>query len=132
MAAAQEERSVDATVAAFSSEPDGIFTGKEEQRAALEAFLGGKDVFTSHATGFAKCLVKHCDEPQVSSPHTNREPGVGKNKSLICCFECDTQNVCPITFYLNRPRLSKHVLWARNPTRLGNIPFARFIKAAVM
>lgn len=76
MAAAQEERSVDATVAAVSSEQDGIFTG-----AALKAFLGGKDVFTSNTTGFGKSLVKHCDEPQVSSPHTNRKPRVGPTYS---------------------------------------------------
>lgn len=77
MAAAQEERSVDATVAAVSSKPDGVFTGKEEQRAALKAFLGKKDVFTLHTTGFEKSLVKHCDETQVSR---HRKP---RTQSLV-------------------------------------------------
>lgn len=45
--------SVDAAVAEFLSEPDGIFTLKEELRTALMAFFDGKDVFALPLSGFS-------------------------------------------------------------------------------
>lgn len=50
---------IDAAVAAFLSELDGIFTIKEETKTAKEAFLNGKCVFTLLLPGFSEILVNH-------------------------------------------------------------------------
>lgn len=44
-------------MAAGLSELDGIFTFKGDQRTALKAFPGGKDVFTLIQAGFKKGFV---------------------------------------------------------------------------
>lgn len=53
----------------------GNFTLKEEQRAALKSFPGGKDVYVLPSTGFGKSLDKH----------------------YVLHFECNRQKVCPVT-----------------------------------
>lgn len=47
---------MDAALAAHLSEPDGIFTLREEQRKELKAFLGGKDILASLPSGFGDSL----------------------------------------------------------------------------
>lgn len=49
--------SVEAAVVAVLSELDGILTFREEQKAELEAFLGGQRVFNFN---FGQSLVKRC------------------------------------------------------------------------
>lgn len=56
---ATKEISGDAGMAAVLSEVDGVFTLKEEQRATLKAFLGGKDIFALLHTSFDRSSVKH-------------------------------------------------------------------------
>lgn len=48
--------SMDASISCSLSELDGIFTLKEDQKKILEAFLGGKHVFTLPPV-FGKSLV---------------------------------------------------------------------------
>lgn len=62
--------SVDAAVAAVSSEQDGIFPLKE-QRTALKAFLSRKGVFFLFLNGLGMSLVKHRGASWLSTrrPH---------------------------------------------------------------
>ena len=55
MAASMDEMSV--AIAQVLSELESIHSLKEEQKTALEAFLGGKDVFALLPTGFGKSLI---------------------------------------------------------------------------
>ena len=55
MAASTDEMSV--AIAQVLSELESIPSLKEEQKTALEAFLGGKDVFALLLTGFGKSLI---------------------------------------------------------------------------
>lgn len=59
-----------------ASELDGILTLKEEQRAAPEAFLGAKDVFTLLPIGFGRSFAPRLTggTSDTFSPHTNRKP----------------------------------------------------------
>lgn len=59
--ASAKQISMDVAVGAVLSELVGVFTFKQEQRAALKALLGEKDVFTVVLTGFSESEVKHCD-----------------------------------------------------------------------
>lgn len=56
---ATNEISVDAAVTALSSELDGIFMFKEEQRTTLKALLSGKDVFALLTTGGSVGLFEY-------------------------------------------------------------------------
>lgn len=56
--ATAKEMSVDAAIPALLPELDAIFTFKE-QRLALKAFPGGKDVSALVVFGFGKSDVKH-------------------------------------------------------------------------
>lgn len=58
---------MDAAVALVLSELDVSFTSKEEQRTALKAFLGGKNVFASLLTAVGKNLVKHRGASQLAA-----------------------------------------------------------------
>lgn len=65
--AAAKEKSVDAAVAALLTELSGIFALKEEQRAALTAFLCGKAVFCFTLDIFGKSSAKHCGASQLTT-----------------------------------------------------------------
>lgn len=56
--AAAKETNVDAAIPALSPELDAIFTFRE-QRLAVKAFLGGKDVSALLVSGFGKSDIKH-------------------------------------------------------------------------
>lgn len=54
---------------AASSELDGIYAFKEEERTALQAFLSYKEVFDLFTTFFGKSFAKHSSELQLATGH---------------------------------------------------------------
>lgn len=60
---------MDVTVTAVLSQLDRIFTSKDEQGTALNAFLIGDDVFRLLLTGFGSSLTENCStSPRLISP----------------------------------------------------------------
>lgn len=65
---------------------DSVLTWKDEQRAALKDFLGGKDVFAWLATGFSEILVKwrikasHEEVVHIQWCSSHQQEG------LSCCY----------------------------------------------
>ena len=57
MANVEQTQDFNAAVAAVLDEFKGKFSLKIQQRAALEAFVAGKDVFAMLSTGFGKSLI---------------------------------------------------------------------------
>lgn len=56
---------MDAAAATVLSELGGIFTFKEEQKMTLQAFHGGRDVFTEWL--WQKFSYKHCGVPRLAT-----------------------------------------------------------------
>lgn len=52
---------------AASSELDGIYAFKEEQRTALQASLSYKEVFDLFPTIFGKSFAKHSSQSQLAT-----------------------------------------------------------------
>ena len=50
--------SIDSAISSVLSELESISSLKNEQRTALEAFVGGKDVFALLPTGYEKSLLR--------------------------------------------------------------------------
>lgn len=55
------------SVDVLSSELDGAFYIKQEQRTTVKAFLVGKDALSSVPAVFGKGLVKHCGAMQLTT-----------------------------------------------------------------
>lgn len=75
----------DAAAVAYLSKLGDTFVFKEEQRTALKAWLGGKDILVLLQTGFGKSLIGHCDTSQLATGHVMLSHPQQKT-ALMCCY----------------------------------------------